>query len=93
MLKSSRNLSLSAGNLLKQIEYADPLIEARLTTMLQSVRGTKQYWYMRKSELQLHDQVCVFMVSLFIVLSFRIQNIVLRLIMKAIGKIVCFVCV
>ena len=52
MFKSSRNLSLSAGILLKQIECADPLFEARLTTMLQSVRGTKQYWYLRKSELQ-----------------------------------------
>ena len=52
MLKSGRKLSLSAGTLLKQIEAADPTIEARLSTMLQSVRGTKQYWFLRKSELQ-----------------------------------------
>ena len=38
--------------------------------------------------------VCVCVWShCFIVLFFRVQNIVLRKNMKAIGKIVCFVCV
>ena len=35
-----------------QVQVSDEHLEANLCTMLQSVRGTKQYWFIRQSELR-----------------------------------------
>ena len=52
LLKSTRRQSLSVSMLLEQMNTSNEELEARLSTMLQSVRGTKQFWFLRKSELQ-----------------------------------------
>ena len=43
---------MSVSKLLDSVEASDEHIEANLCTMLQSVRGTKQYWFLRQSELK-----------------------------------------
>jgi hypothetical protein len=52
LLKSTRRQSMSVNMLLEQVNTADEQLEARLCTMLQSVRGTKQFWFLRHSELK-----------------------------------------
>jgi len=39
-------------SLLDKVETSDEHLEANLCTILQSVRGTKQYWFLRQSELR-----------------------------------------
>ena len=43
---------MSVRSLLDKVETSDEQLEANLCTMLQSVRGTKQYWFLRQSELR-----------------------------------------
>ena len=51
LLKSTRMEKLSVSSLL-QARSSDEQLEANLSTMLQSVLGTKQYWFKRQSELK-----------------------------------------
>ena len=43
---------MSVSMLLEQVNTSDDQLEVRLCTMLQSVRGTKQFWFLRHSELK-----------------------------------------
>ena len=43
---------MTVGTLLSNVQASDEHLEANLCTMLQSVRGTKLYWFRRKSELR-----------------------------------------
>ena len=43
---------MSVSSLLSRVQVSDEHLEANLSTMLQSVRGTKQYWFIRQSELR-----------------------------------------
>ena len=43
---------MSVSMLLDQVNTCDEHLEAHLCTMLQSVCGTKQYWFLRHSELK-----------------------------------------
>ena len=53
LLKQCRvNQHMTVGTLLSNVQANDEHLEATLCTMLQSVRGTKQYWFKRKSELR-----------------------------------------
>ena len=52
MLKSTRSQSMSVSKLLDNTDASDKCLEANLCTMLQSVRGTKQYWFVRQSEFK-----------------------------------------
>ena len=52
LLKSTRRQSMSVSMLLDQVNSSDEHLESHLCTMLQSVRGTKQYWFIRHSELK-----------------------------------------
>ena len=52
LLKSTRRQSMSVSMLLEQVNSSDEHLESHLCTMLQSVRGTKQYWFIRHSELK-----------------------------------------
>ena len=52
LLKSTRRQGISVRKLLESIEDSDEHLEANLCTMLQSVCGTKQYWFVRNSELK-----------------------------------------
>jgi len=46
---------MSVNQLLSKVEASDERLEANLSTVLQSVRGTKQYWFIRQSGLAMHD--------------------------------------
>ena len=52
LLKCTRSQPMSVSSLLNRVEASDEKLEANLCTMLQSVRGTKQYWFLRQSELR-----------------------------------------
>ena len=52
MKKSNRIHQMTASNLLSNVQSNDEHLEANLCTMLQSVRGSQQYWFVRKSELK-----------------------------------------
>ena len=52
LLKSTRRQPISVSALLHNVQTRDEHLEANLCTMLQSVRGTKQYWFARQSELR-----------------------------------------
>ena len=43
---------MTVGNLLDKVGANDEHLESNLSTMLQSVHGTKQYWYVRQSDLR-----------------------------------------
>ena len=53
MLKQSRRSQpMTVRTLLSNVQANNEQLEANLCTMLQSVRGTKQYWFVTKSELR-----------------------------------------
>ena len=52
MKKSNRVHQMTVSSLLSNVQSNDEHFEANLCTMLQSVRGTQQYWFVRKSELK-----------------------------------------
>ena len=43
---------MSVSSLLNRVDNSDEGLEANLCTMLRSVCGTKQYWFIRQSELK-----------------------------------------
>ncbi len=45
ILKSTRSQCMSVSTLLNKVDASDEHLGANLCTMLQSVRGSKQYWY------------------------------------------------
>jgi hypothetical protein len=51
LLKTSKSTVTSVSNLLQKVKANDQQLEANISTMFQSIRGTKQYWYQRKGEL------------------------------------------
>ena len=73
LLKSTRRQSSSASMLLEQGNTSNEELEARLSTMLQSVRGTKQLWFHRKSELQCMIREWGIFFSSLAVLSMNLQ--------------------
>ena len=52
LLKSARRQPMSVSALLHGVATRDEHLEANLCTMLQFVRGTKQYWFAKQSELR-----------------------------------------
>ena len=52
LLKFTRSQPMSVSTFLNKVEASDNGLEANLCTMLQSVCGTKQYWFVRQSELR-----------------------------------------
>ena len=52
LLKCTRSQPMTVSTLLSRVQVSDEHLEANLCTMLQSVRGTKQYWFIRQSELR-----------------------------------------
>jgi len=43
---------MSVRSLIDKVETSDEHLEANLCTMLQSVRGTKQCWFLKQSKLR-----------------------------------------
>ena len=52
LLKCTRGQPMSVSSLLSRVQVSNEHLEANLSTMLQSVRGIKQYWFIRQSELR-----------------------------------------
>ena len=52
VLKCIKRRPMSVSSLLNRVDNSDEGFEANFCTMLQSVRGTKQYWFIRQSELR-----------------------------------------
>jgi len=52
LLKSTGRQYMSVRSLLDKVETSDEHLEAHLCTMIQSVHGTKQYWFVTQSELR-----------------------------------------
>ena len=49
---SNRIHQMTASSVLSNVQSNDEHLEVNLCTMLQSVRGSQQYWFVRKSELK-----------------------------------------
>jgi len=49
--KSTGRNGMSVKDFLAGLNSSDKQIEANLSTMFQSVRGTKQFWFLKKSDL------------------------------------------
>jgi len=52
VMKSTGRNGMSVKDFLAGLNSSDKQIEANLSTMLQSVRGTKQFWFLRKVTLR-----------------------------------------
>ena len=52
VMTNTRQQSTSVSTLLNQVACSDEQWEGNLCTMLQNVRGTKQYWFLRHSEFK-----------------------------------------
>lgn len=51
LLKTQKSVAMSVTSLLQKVQASDQRLEENLSTMFQSVRGTKQYWNLRKKEI------------------------------------------
>ena len=51
VMKSTGKNGMSVKDFLAGVNSSDKQMEANLSTMLQSVRGTKQFWFLRQSDL------------------------------------------
>ena len=50
-MKTTGKQGMSVEDFLKGVDSCNEHIEANLSTMFQSVRGTKQFWFLKKSDL------------------------------------------
>ena len=51
LLKTQKSVAMSVSSLLQKVQANDDRLEENLSTMFQSVRGTKQYWNLRRKEI------------------------------------------
>ena len=51
IMRSTSSARMTATALLTRVNSNDKELESNLNTMFQTMRGTKQYWYFRKSEM------------------------------------------
>ena len=51
LMKGTRKHALPVGEFMDRVSTSDEDVEAHLSTVFQSVRGSKQYWYLRRSEV------------------------------------------
>ena len=51
LLRSTRQHAISVTDFMDRVSQSDEDIEANLSTVFQCVRGSKQYWYLRRSEV------------------------------------------
>ena len=52
LLKCTGNTSLPVHEFLSSVSKSDKAVEANLSTIFQTVRGTKQFWFLKSSELK-----------------------------------------
>ena len=51
VLKTTRKHGMSAKDFLRGVDSSNKKTEGNLSTMFQSVKGTKQFWFLKKSDL------------------------------------------
>ena len=51
LMKGTRQHALPVGDFIDRLSNSDENVEANLSTVFQSVRGSKQYWYLRHSQV------------------------------------------
>ena len=51
LLKGTRQHAVPVGQFIDRVSCRDEEVEGNLSTIFQSVRGSKQYWFLRNSEL------------------------------------------
>ena len=52
LMKRTEHQRMSVQLFLDKVSHADESVEANVSTIFQSIRGTKQYWFSRYSELR-----------------------------------------
>ena len=52
LMKRTEHQRMSVQLFLDKVSHADESVEANVSTIFQSIRGTKQYWFLRYSELR-----------------------------------------
>ena len=52
VLKSTQQHAMPVGEFMDRLSSTDQEVEANLSTVFQSVRGSKQYWFQRHSEVK-----------------------------------------
>ena len=52
LLKSTKQQKIPVGIFLRKVSSFDSDVEANLSTMFQQIRGTKQYWFQKSSDLK-----------------------------------------
>ena len=52
LLKKTKSHRMCVDQLLSKVQSSDEHLESNLSTILQQVRGTKQYWFMKQSDLK-----------------------------------------
>ena len=52
LMKRTEHQRMSVQLFLDKVSHADELVEANVSTIFQSIRGTKQYWFLRSNELR-----------------------------------------
>ena len=52
LMKRTEQQRMSVQLFLDKVSHADESVEANVSTIFQSIRGTKQYWFLRSSELR-----------------------------------------
>ena len=52
LMKRTQQQRMSVQLFLDKVSHSDESVEANVSTIFQSIRGTKQYWYLRSSELR-----------------------------------------
>ena len=51
MLKSTRQQAMPVGEFVDRVSSCDQEVEGNLCTIFLSMRGSKQYWFLRRSEV------------------------------------------
>ena len=51
LMKGTRRHSLPVGEFMDRLSASDEDVEANLSTVFRNMRGSKQYWYLRRSEV------------------------------------------
>ena len=52
LLKSTGQPRLPVGQFMSRVSESDPNVETNLSTIFQQIRGTKQFWYLKASDLK-----------------------------------------
>ena len=58
LLKSTGQPRLPIGQFMSRVSESDPNVEANLSTIFQQICGTKQFWYLRASDLKCMLREC-----------------------------------